>query len=926
MRSLILASVLLSAALLAPYDAQGQQTASASNEGRKTKPVVSFVLYYYHFQGDPKRQPPGLNVRAKDGSSLLVHTPPEGIGPWFSGTRVSWHRSQLEEIGKVGADSALVVWRPSRDSRVWSVPGLAAMVQALKELRSLRREYPLISAYIDLNLPEDQKLDLNTEAGKALLYTFIQEFFQLVPPDLRFRVPLPNTPPQDAAAVVVLGNANTANGRANGLTADIKRKFLQEFGHPLVVAGTQEWVERGAELDAVVPLDAKNASETGTAGLFTTAVVSPNSPQAAESASGFKPRNAGRSMIERWNSLYKSPPDWVIINSWNGYHDGTEVAPSRQHGDREQNLVMAALAALNRDGDFGARLLSLEAPKYMRPRTVNRVQMRIRNTGTRTWIRGGAALRYIWRKNGQPIDASGQLAVQRDVQPRRTETLSIGVATVNRTAEPLPEGEYELAFELVPSPGANPITLVSLPVQVKSEGMDEGAYLAGSSTPCIMGSGKTYSSELRIRNGSAQSWPKGLWYVAYRWAKNGTPIGGDADAAKIPALVDLEPGGVAAVEATVTANGPDGHPLPPSTLNQNTAYTLLWDVITPDGKRLHAGEETVYVIQNDPGVHFPFAPGVGSTLDADTLYTVKAVLRNIGPDTWQPGEVKVGYHWYYWDGLELIGNGPASPVEFPMGELKPGEEVLVRVAVRTPPFAGLFVLALDAQRGGKWASEGDVSRGTDFGLAYVFVRKGPFLPAHLEGQFDLDGVSFETAPDDGDFDGQGRTFPAELLPPEVAAANVKSNVYPCGYLTSAQGQGLDSSRRIVFQYPEKRDGAPNFIICRGQTLNLNAPRCSKVHILAAALRDTDADFALDFDDGTTLEQRVTMTAWDSKPRFGGHVAFWAPYRYSKTGGIENVPCYLVHYELNADSKRTLNALKLPNNPLVRIMALTVESW
>ncbi|MGC8834708.1 MAG: hypothetical protein ACP5R4_11715, partial [Armatimonadota bacterium] len=769
MRSVILASVWLSAVLLFPCGVQGQQTAPASSEGRKIKPVVSFVLYYYHFQGDPKRQPPGLNVRAKDGSSLLVHTPPEGIGPWLSSTRVSWHRSQLEELGKVGADSALVVWRPSRDSRVWSVPGLVAMVQALKELRSLRREHPLISAYIDLNLPEDQRLDLNAEAGRAALYAFIHEFFQLVPPDLRFKVLMPNTAPQDAAAVVVLGSAPTANGRANGLTADLKRKFLQEFGHPLIVAGTPEWIERGAELDAVVPLGAKDSPETAATGLFTTAVISPNSHQGTESAAAFKPRSAGRIMIERWNSLYKSPPDWVIINSWNGYHDGTEVAPSRQHGDREQNLVMAALAALNKDGDFGARLLSLEAPKYMRPRTVNRVQMRIRNTGTRTWIRGGAALRYTWRKNGQPIDAFGQLAVQRDVQPRRTETLSIGVATVNRLAEPLSEGEYELAFELIPSPGASPIPIVSLPVQVKSEGIEEGAHLLGSSTPCIMGSGKTYSSELRIRNESAQSWPKGLWYVSYRWAKNGVLISGGSDAAKIPALVDLEPGGAAVVEAAVTASGPDGHPLPPSALSQNTAYTLLWDVITPDGKRLHAGEEAVYVTQNDPGVHFPFAPGVGSTLDADTPYTVKAVLRNIGPDTWRPGEVKVGYHWYYWDGLELIWNGPASPVEFPMGELKPGEEVLVRTTVRTPPFAGLFVLALDALRDGRWASEAEVSRGNDLGLAYVFVRKGPFLPAHLEDQFNLDGVSFETAPDDGDFDGQGHTFPAELLPPEAVA-------------------------------------------------------------------------------------------------------------------------------------------------------------
>lgn len=875
-----------------------------------------------------RRHPPGMNVRSKDGSSLLVHTPAEGIGPWFTCTRTAWHRSQLESMAKTGVDSALVVYCPDRKSRAWSVPGLAAMVQALKELRDLRREYPLVSLYLDLQYWDGPKLDLSSNAGRSLLYSFVQDFYQRVPPDLRFRTTTPNGPPADAACVVVLGDPTAFEGSANGLAAELSRRFREDFDCPLLVAGPPEWKERGADFDAYVGLDPKQGLTQNDAGRIRTAVICPGFAEVgASGANSARLREGGRAMIASWNALYKAPPDWVVINSWNGYHNGTEVAASRQYGDREQNLVMAALAALTRRADFGVRVMGLQVPPAMQARTVARVLVRVQNSGTKTWIKGGAFLRYRWLSpDGQQAGGSGRIALARDVPPRRTETLAIGVATTHDGSAPLEDGRYLLALDLLPSPDASPISLAVVPVQV-AKALPERAALVSSSLPPIMRSGATYSGVVTIRNDGGETWAKGLWYLTYRWMRNGAPLDDAPESApKVPVLAEVEPGETADAVVDVTAADAGGRPIPPWNPDSDASYAIRLEVITPSGKRVPAGSEGVHVVAADAGVHFPYALGVGSTLDADTLYTVKTVVRNIGPDTWRPGEVKIGYHWYYWDGIELIWQGSTSPVELPMGELKPGQEVLARMTVRTPPYAGQFVLAADVYRNGTWASAGDLSRGNDLGLAYVFVRKGAFLPAHLQDQFDLDGISSDDGRSDGDFDGTGRCFPAELLPPEVPTTPVRSTLYPCGYLGPATGVGLDCSRSVVFEYPEKRDGAPNFATCRGQKLALSVPRCRKLHILAAATKDTDADFVLHFSDGTSLEQRVTMTAWDKEPRFGGHIAFRTPHRHAGSAGDEPVPCYLVHYELTSDPRNVLDALTLPNNPNVRIMAITAESW
>ena len=64
--------------------------------------------------------------------------------------------------------------------------------------------------------------------------------------------------------------------------------------------------------------------------------------------------------------------------------------------------------------------------------------------------------------------------------------------------------------------------------------------------------------------------------------------------------------------------------------------------------------------------------------------------------------------------------------------------------------------------------------------------------------FNLDGISGETNRADGDFDGQGRTFPAEQLPKGLQVA------------------GVD------FRFGDTEDGRLNVVAAKGQRIALPA--------------------------------------------------------------------------------------------------------
>jgi hypothetical protein len=46
------------------------------------------------------------------------------------------------------------------------------------------------------------------------------------------------------------------------------------------------------------------------------------------------PRDEGHTYDAMWRMALEFDPDWIFINSWNEWHEGMEIEPSREHGDQ----------------------------------------------------------------------------------------------------------------------------------------------------------------------------------------------------------------------------------------------------------------------------------------------------------------------------------------------------------------------------------------------------------------------------------------------------------------------------------------------------------------------------------------------------------------------------------------------------------------
>jgi len=205
----------------------------------------------------------------------------------------------------------------------------------------------------------------------------------------------------------------------------------------------------------------------------------------------------------------------------------------------------------------------------------------------------------------------------------------------------------------------------------------------------------------------------------------------------------------------------------------------------------------------------------------------------------------------------------------------------------------------------------------------VNVVKGRLVALDLETLFDTDVISSDTAREDGDFDGTGLSFAAEFLPPETSLLRAEPSLWPCGLWTSAHGSGIESSRHISFQYPPKADGVNNAVTCKAQSVRLKSGRYTAVHVLAAAVQATSGEFALVYG-SKTVPATLQFSAWNRAPEHGEHAAFACLHRHSREGDQRGQPCYLNHYTIPVDPSSKLNALRLPNDEAIKILAVTLE--
>ncbi|MFH1144797.1 MAG: glycoside hydrolase family 38 C-terminal domain-containing protein [Candidatus Eisenbacteria bacterium] len=190
--------------------------------------------------------------------------------------------------------------------------------------------------------------------------------------------------------------------------------------------------------------------------------------------------------------------------------------------------------------------------------------------------------------------------------------------------------------------------------------------------------------------------------------------------------------------------------------------------------------------------------------------------------------------------------------------------------------------------------------------------------------YNVDGISDRNDPTDGDFDGQGHTLPADLLP-EVLYSN-----------------------GVAFRMGPRAPGWANALACQGQRIMLPAGSFDRLYVLAASVEgDRSADFGIEPAYVDNYRQALWMQDWAApvgqwnnrvvmgevrgdpdriapayvKPATVGWVG---AHRHDRAGAREPyAQAYLFRYAI--DLAHETRSIVLPNDPGLRIVAMTAAS-
>ena len=178
----------------------------------------------------------------------------------------------------------------------------------------------------------------------------------------------------------------------------------------------------------------------------------------------------------------------------------------------------------------------------------------------------------------------------------------------------------------------------------------------------------------------------------------------------------------------------------------------------------------------------------------------------------------------------------------------------------------------------------------------------------LRDLYNQDGVATQAEPSQGNFDGHGNSYAADLLPPPGAA----------------------TFAGVTYQAPPTT--GPNFVKADGQAVVLPTGRYSRLDIVGAASNGSTGSDGLTaivtYQDGSTASVQLNFTSWDSRhPDFGNGVALRMPYRLGN-GGKSPAAVSLYQTTLQLDPHKQIRAISLPfrSVPIWVPPGLTGTAW
>ncbi len=286
--------------------------------GPKDRIVGTYYFYWYNVQTKE-------HILNGDGSDALTDHPANMKD--FSYTSVTWHKKQLSDMMAAGIDVVLpVFWgAPSeQDSQAhlhWSYAGLPPLVQAREELVREGKRPPLIGLFYDTSTLEynqwNEHVDLTSPRGKRWFYATVRDFFSMIPPK--------HWAMMERRPIILLYAAVFAKNYDQKFIDYTKAQFAKDFG------GHEPWI--AAEVSWRVKADSRVAWG-GALGLKNPGVASLGPGYDHSAVPGRTPlivrREQGKFYEDNWLKFLRRPSQFVMVETWNEFHEGTDIAESRE--------------------------------------------------------------------------------------------------------------------------------------------------------------------------------------------------------------------------------------------------------------------------------------------------------------------------------------------------------------------------------------------------------------------------------------------------------------------------------------------------------------------------------------------------------------------------------------------------------------------
>jgi hypothetical protein len=193
--------------------------------------------------------------------------------------------------------------------------------------------------------------------------------------------------------------------------------------------------------------------------------------------------------------------------------------------------------------------------------------------------------------------------------------------------------------------------------------------------------------------------------------------------------------------------------------------------------------------------------------------------------------------------------------------------------------------------------------------ATVTVRLGScasapagFCPLDLGRDYNHDGVATLDATDQGNFDGGGWSYAANLLP----------------------SKGPVTIGGIPYEAPSTAGTDANFVEARGQSLAVPEGGWKTAYVLGATHNgNVDSAATVTYADASADTVPLQLTDWAGGPAFGNAKVIAMDYRIKAGQGQDGPPVAIFGTELALDPAKTVRSITLPTDTRMEVYALTL---